>query len=84
MAVQPSENRAAQTVFEAFKRQLVQNLYEMTLDELKPKIKAAAEAAIKDMEPEIRVITRDMSREITFQILFKGNDPDGPQTSTRR
>jgi 23S rRNA-/tRNA-specific pseudouridylate synthase len=78
MAMNPpsiTEPNQAQVMLEAFKKHTVQKLYEAMLEDIKPKLREAAEAAGRELEATLRVMhDRDKDRIV---VLINTEKQDG-------
>jgi hypothetical protein len=75
------EGEIARSILYAFTEKVENKLYEQMMDDLKPKLKAAAKAAVQEMEPKIRSFVEHHNYRLIVEIVLKGVDFSGAETT---
>lgn len=67
-----SEERQALGILAAYKQRVIDQLYSDMLEEIKPKLREAAQIAVKEMEPSIQTYIDHMHNTMHIQLSVKG------------
>lgn len=68
----PDESKMASVILAAYKQRVVDALYSNLLEDIKPKLRAAAEQAAKELEPSMRTYLDHMHNQMHIELVVKG------------
>lgn len=74
--VTASSGKEARVILSTYVAYVTENLYAQMLEEIKPKLRKAAQTAVKEMEPAIRNYLDPMYNIMHIQIALKGMESE--------